>query len=187
MLHTILYSYTRISYSSTIFLYRFYSQSAPSRMSRDRKWRSDKLQIMSTNTYDLGTLSQKISTLFWISTSNFVFPVILSIVQIAIYMASPDNYLVALYVETVNYHFTIMGVVFATVWAAEGRWEDDNNINKPLDAVLSSIRFNTGDQEKKVTSFNLAPSHETSISRSTLEISADKDEECGNEENNLDS
>lgn len=73
------------------------------------------------------SVPQKIRTLFWISTSNFVFPVILGVAQLSIYMMSVDNYLLALYVEEVNFSFTIMGVVFATVWAAESRWADGHN------------------------------------------------------------
>jgi len=45
----------------------------------------------------------------------------MGIIQLTIYMAT-GNYLLALYIEEVNFHFTIIGVVFATVWAAEVRW-----------------------------------------------------------------
>lgn len=68
-------------------------------------------------------MSQTVKTLFWISTTNFVFPFILSLTQLIIYLVKPDEYLTALYVEAVNYHLTVIGVVFATVWAAEVRWE----------------------------------------------------------------
>lgn len=71
----------------------------------------------------IGTVSQTIRTLFWISATNFVFPVMLSVVQLVVYFARPDNYLIALYVAQVNFYFTIMGVVFATLWVAEGRWK----------------------------------------------------------------
>ncbi|KAJ7204770.1 hypothetical protein GGX14DRAFT_698708 [Mycena pura] len=93
-------------FSSTIFLARVYSQSS---------FKGKR------------TISQTVKSLFWISTSNFVFPVILGIAQLAIYVARPDDYLIALYVEAVNFHFTIMGVVFATLWVAESRWADSQN------------------------------------------------------------
>ncbi|KIY47592.1 hypothetical protein FISHEDRAFT_15948, partial [Fistulina hepatica ATCC 64428] len=70
------------------------------------------------------SLSQRLKTLFWISVSNFVFPLILSVVQLAIYANNSAHYVTALYVEQVNIQFTIIGVVFATVWVAEGQWAD---------------------------------------------------------------
>ncbi|KII92794.1 hypothetical protein PLICRDRAFT_696089 [Plicaturopsis crispa FD-325 SS-3] len=103
-------------YSSAIFLYRVYLQSS---------WQSR-------------TVSDKVKALFWISVSNFVFPVILGIVQLAIYVARPDIYILAVYVEVVNFHFTIMGVVLATVWMAEERWADARGMNEdPARASLS--------------------------------------------------
>ncbi|KAK7453541.1 hypothetical protein VKT23_011821 [Stygiomarasmius scandens] len=80
------------------------------------------LQLRKRKTFKASsTFKQKLSTLFWIATSNFVFPVVMGIIQLTIYMAT-GNYLLALYIEEVNFHFTIIGVVFATVWAAELRW-----------------------------------------------------------------
>jgi len=67
-----------------------------------------------------------LQTLFWISTSNFVFPLILGIVQLAIYASQPDDYLLALYVEEVNFSLTIIGVVFATLWVAKGQWDSNH-------------------------------------------------------------
>ncbi|KAI0052731.1 hypothetical protein FA95DRAFT_1601761 [Auriscalpium vulgare] len=74
--------------------------------------------------------AEKLKTLFWICASTFVFPVVLGVVQVAIYLNSPQNYLLALYVENVNFHFTIMGVIFATVWAAEGRWIAERHLDE---------------------------------------------------------
>lgn len=89
-------------------------------------------------------MSQTIKTLFWISVSNFVFPVILSIAQLAIYLTNPNS-LTPLYIEAVNFHFTIMGVVFATLWVAEGEWagnrgvfsEQSGSLSQPSTIVLA--------------------------------------------------
>lgn len=53
----------------------------------------------------------------------------LGIGQLAIYVARPEAYLTAIYVEWINTHFTIIGVVFATVWIAEDRWADARGMN----------------------------------------------------------
>ncbi|KIJ57602.1 hypothetical protein HYDPIDRAFT_104062, partial [Hydnomerulius pinastri MD-312] len=95
-------------FSSGLFLWRVYTEG---NFKLGREYHS--LRI-------LGFL---VNQLFWISTYNFVFPVLLSLAQIIIYMINEDKYyLIALYIEQVNFYFTIMGLVFATVWAAEGRW-----------------------------------------------------------------
>ncbi|KAI0316862.1 hypothetical protein OF83DRAFT_1047825, partial [Amylostereum chailletii] len=65
---------------------------------------------------------EKVYTLFWISTCNFVFPVLLSIVQVVIYMVRPADYLIATYVQEANLYLTTIFLVFATVWVFEGRW-----------------------------------------------------------------
>ncbi|KAH7924760.1 hypothetical protein BV22DRAFT_1012674 [Leucogyrophana mollusca] len=105
-------------------------------------WRVNHQRLFDKNQ----TVSQKVKHLFWISTSNFVFPVILSVVQITIYMVNADNYLLVLYVEQVNFHFTIITagknqIVFATVWAAEGRWEHSHYNTASTTEQLSTGRY----------------------------------------------
>ncbi|KAF7348984.1 hypothetical protein MVEN_01419400 [Mycena venus] len=94
-------------FSSAIFLSRVYIQAM---FTRERP------------------MSQTIKSLFWISVSNFVFPVILGIAQLTTYLANPNS-LTPLYIEAVNFHFTIMGVVFATLWVAEGEWAGTRSIS----------------------------------------------------------
>ncbi|KAH7886417.1 hypothetical protein F5I97DRAFT_1937263 [Phlebopus sp. FC_14] len=120
------------------------------------------------------TLSQKVQQLFWISTYNFVFPVILSVAQIVIYMLNPDNYLLALYVEEVNFGFTIMGLVFATVWAAEGQWKEGRRFHGGPSTRLSAMMLGPSStfdphQKREVIVF-APPSSETSVSRPTDSI-----------------
>ncbi|KIY53188.1 hypothetical protein FISHEDRAFT_33745 [Fistulina hepatica ATCC 64428] len=67
-----------------------------------------------------------VRVLFWISVCNFVFPLFMAIVQLAVYLAEKNatdtKYLIAFYIQQVNMYFTIIGVVFATIWVAEDRW-----------------------------------------------------------------
>ncbi|KAF9225238.1 hypothetical protein BS17DRAFT_765840 [Gyrodon lividus] len=86
------------------------------------------------------SVSERVKQLFWISTYNFVFPFLLSLAQISIYMSNEENYLIALYVEEANFYLTIMGLVFATVWAEEGKWEDARPVGHTA-GQLSSLRF----------------------------------------------
>ncbi|KAH7886328.1 hypothetical protein F5I97DRAFT_1879460 [Phlebopus sp. FC_14] len=93
------------------------------------------------------SVSDKIKQLFWISTYNFVFPVLLSIAQITIYIVNEANYLTALYIEEANFYLTIMGLVFATVWAAEGQWQDARCVKNAGAVQMSSVRFAAGGRE----------------------------------------
>jgi len=91
-------------------------------------------------------MSQTIKSLFWIAVSNFVFPVILGVAQLATYLSNPNS-LTPLYIEGVNFHFTIMGVVFATLWVAESEWAGTRNIfGEQSDSVCqpSTIILATG-------------------------------------------
>lgn len=69
-------------------------------------------------------------------------------------MARPDNYIVALYVEVANIHLTIVGVVFATIWASEGRWADTNQLkqNRARANHLSAIRLGSMPASKTLLS-----------------------------------
>lgn len=84
-----------------------------------------------------GSISETVRSLFWIAATNFVFPVLLSVVQLALYFARPDNYLVAIYIDNINIYSTILGVVFATLWVAEGRWEKDHHLYSASDLTTT--------------------------------------------------
>ncbi|KIJ66530.1 hypothetical protein HYDPIDRAFT_109576, partial [Hydnomerulius pinastri MD-312] len=103
-------------------------------------------RVYTEGDFKLGqSVSEKVNQLFWISTYNFVFPVLLSLAQIIVYMINEDKYyLIALYIEQVNFYFTIIGLVFATVWAAESRWEDSRFVGRPMTGQVSTARFAPG-------------------------------------------
>lgn len=86
------------------------------------------------------SFAAKIKAAFWISTYSFVFPVLLSVAQIVSYMASKD-YVLAMNIEQVNIHFTIIGLVFATVWAAERDWENARRKGGLAPSQVSTICF----------------------------------------------
>ena len=78
------------------------------------------------------SFSKKLRTLFWLFISNFALPVLLSVAQLVVYLASPDDYQTAEYIEQINDHFTIICVVFATVWAFEGSWKEGRSRHTQL-------------------------------------------------------
>ncbi|KAJ7019184.1 hypothetical protein C8F04DRAFT_1276553 [Mycena alexandri] len=125
------------------------------------------------------TMSQTIRALFWISASNFVFPVILGIAQLATYLANPDS-LTPLYIEAVNFHFTIMGVVFATLWVAEGEWAGTRNFGSKesvsASSEVSTIILNTRRQRRRMNTeiSILGISTETEVYPQSLSDSAAK-------------
>ena len=59
----------------------------------------------------------RVRTFFWISASNFVFPVILNLVQLVLAFRDPD-FLKGAYVLMLNNYVSIIGVLFATIWSA---------------------------------------------------------------------
>ncbi|PIL26376.1 hypothetical protein GSI_12132 [Ganoderma sinense ZZ0214-1] len=60
---------------------------------------------------------ERLKTLFWISVSNFVFPVLLNVVQLIFILRDPD-FTRGLLVFMVNNYVTIIGVLLATIWAS---------------------------------------------------------------------
>ncbi|TFY53384.1 hypothetical protein EVG20_g10140 [Dentipellis fragilis] len=96
------------AYTSALFLIRVHSDSTRPRVHTQRTNQS---------------FSHKLRTFFWIAVSNFIFPVLMAIVQLVIYMATP-NCLLALYVAQANLYFTIICVVFATLWTTGRHWAD---------------------------------------------------------------
>ncbi|KAI0260641.1 hypothetical protein BC834DRAFT_899389 [Gloeopeniophorella convolvens] len=107
-------------YCSGIFLYKIYRH--------DTLWKSG------------SSIARRIRTLFWISATNFVFPVILGIAELAVYFASSNNYLLALYIDFVKMPVNVIGVVFATLWAAEGRRRAESSQGTMVQP-LSAMRF----------------------------------------------
>ncbi|TFK33497.1 hypothetical protein BDQ12DRAFT_589428, partial [Crucibulum laeve] len=64
-----------------------------------------------------GTYISKIEGLFWIAVSNFVFPVILCLVQLVFIFRDP-TFIIASCIFLTNDYVEIIGVLLATVWTA---------------------------------------------------------------------
>ncbi|PIL26378.1 hypothetical protein GSI_12134 [Ganoderma sinense ZZ0214-1] len=60
--------------------------------------------------------AQRIRTLYYIAVSNFVFPILFNIAEIAIIFYD-SNFFHGAMVVTVNCYVTIIGVILATIWA----------------------------------------------------------------------
>ena len=77
--------------------------------------------------------------LFWIAVSNFVFPVILSIIQLVFIFRDPD-FLKGTYIYVTNCFVEIIGVLLATVWTSSSHWKSDSN-STVRGASIENIRF----------------------------------------------
>lgn len=73
-----------------------------------------------------GSYTSRLKGLFWIAVSNFVFPVILSIIQLVFIFRDPD-FLKGTYIYLTNSFFEIIGVLLATVWTSSSHWSDSTN------------------------------------------------------------
>ncbi|OBZ67596.1 hypothetical protein A0H81_12150 [Grifola frondosa] len=76
--------------------------------------------------------------MFWIAASNFVFPVMFNVAQLVIFMTTTD-FTVCLYVQQANYFISIIGVVFATIWATGNNWAHDNVYDSEQGRSLSTL------------------------------------------------
>ncbi|KAK0207965.1 hypothetical protein DFS33DRAFT_1255150, partial [Desarmillaria ectypa] len=89
--------------------------------------------------------SECLKTLFWISVSNFVFPVILSFVQ---FILAFDAYLFldATYIIMSNIYLEIIAVLLATIWSAGSRCSEEKQATTGMSVsgAESLPRFATG-------------------------------------------
>ncbi|EPQ61378.1 hypothetical protein GLOTRDRAFT_135844 [Gloeophyllum trabeum ATCC 11539] len=91
-----------------------------------------------------GSLGRKLKTLFYIAVSNFVIPVIFSLVQI-IFLYRSKDYQALNSIICVNTSVAVIGVVFATVWAgverhgADTRAHDHGDLDTEADAYKQNI------------------------------------------------
>lgn len=117
-------------YVSTLFLWRLYTTYL-------KKTRG---QISMLSSYGFGdSLARRTMGLFWIAGTNFIFPVLLNIVQLAILFTKPD-YILCTYVMLVNCYTSVVGVVFATVWSScMSHKELDRALGTVEDAHTTSI------------------------------------------------
>lgn len=67
----------------------------------------------------------RLKALFWIGVSNFVFPVILNLVQLIFVFRDP-SFLDGSYVFMVNTYVQIIGVLLATMWSTGTRWYQED-------------------------------------------------------------
>ncbi|KAK0446448.1 uncharacterized protein EV420DRAFT_903006 [Desarmillaria tabescens] len=105
------------AYASAIFLYRL------------RQSRHVGCRVEQPTSY-----SKRISTLFWIAVSNFVFPVMLSFVQFVLAFKA-QLFLDATYIIITNVYFEIIAVLLATVWSAGSKWSEKQQATRDLAAV----------------------------------------------------
>ncbi|KAJ7765511.1 hypothetical protein DFH07DRAFT_737759 [Mycena maculata] len=107
----------------------------------------------------------KLRALFWISVTNFVFPVLLSITQL-IFRFRDKNYYHDLYIFFANDYVAIVGVVFATVWVV-GSDRTDGTEEGIADS-LPTIWFNHG--RSPMESIGLATMATTRANESRTEL-----------------
>jgi len=113
------------AYLSSFFLYRaraFYKESASGTVYRTR------------------TVLQRIKVLLTVALGNFVFPVIMNIVQV-IFVLSDHNFTRGAYVIIANSYITPLGVLFATVWTSSKIWESSNMPSYSVGFSETTSRF----------------------------------------------
>lgn len=69
----------------------------------------------------LASFADTVRTLFWVAATNFVVPVLFSLVQIIV-VYRDVNVFVVNDIVLVNTSIAVIGVVFATVWAGTTHW-----------------------------------------------------------------
>ncbi|PFH46738.1 hypothetical protein AMATHDRAFT_69230 [Amanita thiersii Skay4041] len=127
-----------------------------------------------------GSYASIVKGLFWISVSNFIFPVVLSLVQL---IYTYRDILRGTYVLSVNIYVEIIGVLLATVWAAGSNWSREQNERSAVSTDFSSlptIQFASGTNvvSTNLISLSLDPSTSTGRNTDSLCPSVSPSEEC---------
>ncbi|KAJ6499520.1 hypothetical protein C8R47DRAFT_1110993 [Mycena vitilis] len=115
-------------YASTLFIIRIHQGRVTARSLSNATGTTGKRQ----------SHASKSRSLFFIALGNFVFPCMLSLVQL-IFGFQDGNFLNGTYVLLTNVYVEILGVLLATIWVAENRQSDSETTTaKPQ---FSVIRF----------------------------------------------
>ncbi|KAJ7588092.1 hypothetical protein C8J56DRAFT_827326 [Mycena floridula] len=88
-----------------------------------------------------GSLTSKLKTLFWIASTNFVFPLIFGLCQV-ILLFSGKNILIAASVEMVNVYVAIISTVFATIWSSTSSFKEANSAQSSNSSVDGPKSYN---------------------------------------------
>lgn len=94
---------------------------------------------MSFNDLPTGAVAGRLRNLFVIAVSNFVFPVTLNIIQLGLSIGSL-NYTQTSLVVVVNSYVTVIGVVFATIWASGTQYFESQQEEASCAFTLSTFR-----------------------------------------------
>ena len=115
--------------------------------------------------------------------SNFVFPVILSIVQLVFIFRDPD-FLKVSYIFLTNSFVEIIGVLLATVWTSSSHWSDSTNTVRRT-TVGSIPRFAPKGAARSFSSAGIPGSGLIQI-KTHVETSMDSQIELGHVESHAD-
>ena len=119
-------------YASAGFLYRLALQNRDHnrvmsrRTSESECRRSFKPNRIKQTSSLPASFADTIKTLFWVAATNFVFPVLFSLVQIIVVYRDIDVLLVN-NIVLINTSIAVIGVVFASVWAGTTNWAQDRS------------------------------------------------------------
>ena len=109
--------------------------------SRVRGW-SESITFVTPDLLTLIPSGSTLETLFWIAISNFIIPVMLSIAQLVVMWISKDMIKVAL-ISTANIYVEIIGVLLATVWTRESRWQEENSSKSVPELTTVTVGTNS--------------------------------------------
>jgi hypothetical protein len=86
-----------------------------------------------------GGVVRRLRSLFIIAVSNFMFPVMLNIIQLGLSIGQ-SNYIRTSLVVVVNTYVIVIGVVFATVWASGTQYFESQQEEESSALSLSTFR-----------------------------------------------
>ena len=74
----------------------------------------------------VASFADTVKTLLWVAATNFVVPVLFSLVQIIV-VYRDVNVLIVNDIVLINTSIAVIGVVFATVWAGTTHWAQNHS------------------------------------------------------------
>lgn len=105
------------------------------------------LKILRSFFFFTVSFSERVRILFWIASTNFVFPVLFSIAQLIVVLRPNVNVADVNDIVLVNTSIAVIGVVFATVWAGTVSWQRGRD---------NTMYSNNTDEDKTPKDFKLS-------------------------------
>ncbi|KAJ7249715.1 hypothetical protein C8J57DRAFT_687390 [Mycena rebaudengoi] len=129
------------TYASFIFLWR---------LNHQRRDSTPIARLSSSNSNET-SYTRKLQTLFWIASTNFIFPLVFGVAQIITVFVGNDM-TVPVGINMINISVAIISTVFATIWSCTLSFKDAISQTDSVPSPSTRVVFRTGGMSMGTTS-----------------------------------